>query len=72
MLDWHSSQICYPLETKLLLLLLPSILNHCVAVWCGEVQRRGWGEETAIFQRLATASLNLHRKLKQALHSLLN
>ena len=23
MLDWHSCQICYPLEIKLLLLLLP-------------------------------------------------
>ena len=26
MLGWHSCQICYPLEIKLLLLLLPSVV----------------------------------------------
>ena len=29
MLDWHSCQICYPFEIKLLLLLFQMSIAHC-------------------------------------------
>ena len=33
MLDWHSCQICYPLETKLLLLLLLQFVTQAPTIF---------------------------------------
>ena len=41
MLDWHSCQICYPLEIKLLLLLLYEGIHFLLLIWAGRASSIG-------------------------------
>ena len=59
MLDWHSCQICYPLEMKLLLLLAShnDKLTHIVFFFCRSI---GVLRSSDTFQSISARSINLY------------